>query len=39
MTTQEYKLVENIEQMQGMVEKLSLLLQVGQHAIGAHERV
>lgn len=36
-TTQESKLVENIEHMQGMVEKLSLLLQVGQHAIGAHE--
>lgn len=37
MTPQETKLVENIEQMHGMVEKLSLLLQVGQHAIGAHE--
>lgn len=36
-TTQESKLVENIEHMQGMVEKLSLLLQVGQHAMGAHE--
>lgn len=39
ITTQEYKLVENMEQMQGMLEKLSLLLQVGQHAIGAHERM
>lgn len=36
-TTQGSKLVENIENMQGMVEKLSLLLQVGQHAIGAYE--
>lgn len=36
-TTQESKLVENIEHMQGMVEKLSLLLQIGQHAMGAHE--
>lgn len=36
-TTQESKLVENMEQMQGMVEKLSLLLQAGQHAMGAHE--
>lgn len=36
-TTQESKLVEKIEHMQGMVEKLSLLLQVGQHAMGAHE--
>ncbi|KAI7779590.1 hypothetical protein LA080_000702 [Diaporthe eres] len=36
-TTQESKLVENMEQVQGMVEKLSLLLQVGQHAIGEHE--
>lgn len=36
-TTQESKLVENIEHVQGMVEKLSLLLQVGQHAMGAHE--
>lgn len=36
-TTQESKLVENIEHMQGMVDKLSLLLQVGQHAMGAHE--
>jgi hypothetical protein len=37
MTTQELRLVENMEQMQGVVEKLSLLLEVGQHAIGAHE--
>lgn len=36
-TTQESKLVQNMEQVQGMVEKLSLLLQVGQHAIGEHE--
>lgn len=36
-TIQESKLVENMEQVQGMVEKLSLLLQVGQHAIGEHE--
>lgn len=36
-TIQESKLVENLEQVQGMVEKLSLLLQVGQHAIGEHE--
>lgn len=36
-TTHESKLVENMEQVQGMVEKLSLLLQVGQHAIGEHE--
>ncbi|KAH8762052.1 hypothetical protein F5883DRAFT_122619 [Diaporthe sp. PMI_573] len=37
MTTQELRLVENMEQMQGVVEKLSLLLEVGQHAIGAHK--
>lgn len=36
-TTQESKLVENMEQVRGMVERLSLMLQVGQHAIGEHE--
>lgn len=34
---QESKLIQNMQYMQEVVESLSLLLQVGQHAIGAHE--
>ncbi|POS78528.1 hypothetical protein DHEL01_v203086 [Diaporthe helianthi] len=37
MKTQESLLTKNMEQMQDMVEKLSLLLQVGQHAMVACE--
>lgn len=37
MKIQESKLTENMEQMQEMVEKLSFLLEVGQHAMGAYE--
>lgn len=37
MATNESKLMHNLEQMQGVVEKLSLMLQVGEHVMGAHD--
>ncbi|KAJ0123518.1 hypothetical protein J7T55_011983 [Diaporthe amygdali] len=37
MTAQEAKLIQNREHMQGVVEKLSLMLQVGQHVMGTHD--